>query len=494
MTNVDTSAAVARSATGGLRTRFGRGLLFATLLVASAAVHAQAQGQGQNQIIATKGSGTDQSLTMWGITLYGVVDVGLTYESRGAPISDYFPAMTNDLIQKNSRQSIFTINSNNLSQSRVGLKGLEPLGAGFSAVFRLETFFNPTSGNLSDGLKSLTVNNGRPLDQQNVGIDTSVAGQAFAGAAYVGLSHAQYGTLTFGRQLNLIADGVNKYDPMGASQAFSVIGLSGTAAGGGDTEDRRFDNAAKYLGQWGPVRVGAMYQFNGTSGGTGNAYNFDLGFDYAGLSIDAYYLKKNQAIGTVALNAEQVAELSNPNVAPPLKYVCCYSVSNSLSATISDNTVYSFMALYAWQDWKFFGAYEHISYANPSNLVAPGTETIGGYILAFVNNTAFPNDKVLEVYWLGAKWSVTPTLDVTAAYYGYHQNAYATGADAGCSTNAHGTCSGTLNAYSIAADWHFSKRFDAYAGAMWSGVQNGLANGYISTTTIDPTIGVRFSF
>jgi predicted porin len=483
MTTVDTSA-VARFATRGYRTGFGRGLLLATLLLATiGAAHAQA-------VIATKES-KDQSLTFWGITLYGIVDVGLTYETRGAPISDYFPAMTNDLIQKNSRQSIFTLNSNNLSQSRVGLKGLEPIGYGFSAVFRLETFFNPTSGNLSDGLKSLTINNGKALNQQSVGIDTSVAGQAFAGAAYLGLSHAQYGTLTFGRQLNLIADGVNKYDPMGASQAFSVIGLSGTAAGGGDTEDRRFDNSAKYLGQWGPVRFGALYQFNGSSGGVGNAYNFDLGFDYAGLSIDAYYLKKNQAIATVALSAAQVSEITDANNP---KFIPGYSVSNSLSATISDNTVYAIMALYAWQDWKFYGAYEHIQYANPSNLINPGQETIGGYILAFVNNAAFPNDKILEVFWAGAKWSITPTLDLTAAIYGYHQNAYATGADAGCSTNAHGTCSGTLNAYSLAADWHFTKRFDAYAGAMWSGVKDGLSNGYISTTTIDPTIGVRFSF
>jgi predicted porin len=483
MINADTSAAVARSATRGHRTVLGRGLLLATLLATAGAAHAQA-------VIATSG-GPDQSLTMFGITLYGIVDVGLTYESRGAPISDYFPAMTNDLIQKNSRQSIFTLNSNNLSQSRVGLKGIEPLGNGFSAVFRLETFFNPTSGNLSDGLKSLTLNNGRPLDQQSVGIDTSVAGQAFAGAAYLGVSHAQFGTLTFGRQLNLIADGVNKYDPMGASQAFSVVGLSGTAAGGGDTEDRRFDNSAKYLGQWGPVRFGALYQFNGHSGGVGNAYNFDLGFDYAGFSVDGYYLKKNQAIATVALSAAQVADLQNPALPT---YVPGYTVSNSLSATISDNTVYAIMAMYSWQYWKFFGAYEHIQYANPSNLVSAGTDTIGGYVLAFVNNAAFPDDKILEVYWAGAKWSITPTFDLTAAIYGYHQNAYATGADAGCSTNMHGSCSGTLAAYSLAADWHFTKRFDAYAGAMWSGVKDGLANGYISTTTIDPTIGVRFSF
>jgi len=29
---------------------------------------------------------------------------------------------------------------------------------------------------------------------------------------------------------------------------------------------------------------------------------------------------------------------------------------------------------------------------------------------------------------------------------------------------------------------------------MWSNVSHGLASGYLNTTMIDPTIGVRFSF
>jgi hypothetical protein len=34
-----------------------------------------------------------------------------------------------------------------------------------------------------------------------------------------------------------------------------------------------------------------------------------------------------------------------------------------------------------------------------------------------------------------------------------------------------------------------------YAGAMWSEVQNGLANGYaFNRTNINPTVGVRFKF
>jgi hypothetical protein len=38
------------------------------------------------------------------------------------------------------------------------------------------------------------------------------------------------------------------------------------------------------------------------------------------------------------------------------------------------------------------------------------------------------------------------------------------------------------------------KRFDAYAGIMFTGVHDGLANGYIHSTNMNPTIGVRYKF
>ena len=55
-------------------------------------------------------------------------------------------------------------------------------------------------------------------------------------------------------------------------------------------------------------------------------------------------------------------------------------------------------------------------------------------------------------------------------------------------------CSGNLIAFSFYADYRFTKRFDAYTGAMYSDVTNGLANGYLERQNINPTIGVRYSF
>jgi len=55
-----------------------------------------------------------------------------------------------------------------------------------------------------------------------------------------------------------------------------------------------------------------------------------------------------------------------------------------------------------------------------------------------------------------------------------------------CSNTSARTCSGTLEAYSVALDYRFAKRFDAYAGVMFSRVADGLASGFLNTSTADP--------
>jgi len=143
---------------------------------------------------------------------------------------------------------------------------------------------------------------------------------------------------------------------------------------------------------------------------------------------------------------------------------------------------------------KFYGGYEHIKYANPTTPLNAGFN-LAAYTIAYVNNTAFPSDKTLQVFWAGVRYTVLPELDLVGAYYGYKQNSYGTGANAGCSTSAAGTCSGTEDVISFDADYRLSKRFDAYAGVMYSGVHDGLANGYLfHTTDITTTTGVRFKF
>jgi hypothetical protein len=232
------------------------------------------------------------------------------------------------------------------------------------------------------------------------------------------------------------------------------------------------------------LHLGALYKFSGANGSANTVFQADLGGEYAGASVDAYYSKENSAITATSLTAAQVAGL------PALGY----SVSNSLAATISDNEAYALMAFYNFDPAKFFAGYEHIVYTNPHTPLGAGFQDIGGYVLAFVSNNAYINSKTLQVYWTGVRYSVSPHLDLTAAYYGYQQNAYGTGTQASCTTAAHSTCSGSFEAFSFDADYRFNQHFDAYAGAMYSGVHDGVASGYLETSNINPTVGVRYKF
>jgi predicted porin len=426
----------------------------------------------------------DDSLTWHGITLYGVIDIGLQYDTHSAPFTPYRPAASGNIVRQNSRQSVTGLTPSNMGQSRIGLQGIEALNDDWSAVFQVEAFFNPQSGEIADSLKSLAVNNGRTLSTQTVGVDGSSAGQAFQ-TAFVGLKSAQFGTLTFGRQSTLLLEGTIKYDPNYNATAFGLLGASNTYSGGGAQENNRLDSTAKYAVSFNDlVHFGALYKFNGSNGSANTAFQADIGGEYAGASVDAYYSKVNSAITATSLSAAQVAKL------PALGY----SVSNSLAATISDNTAYALMALYKIDPLKFFAGYEHIKYANPTRPLSAGFNDIGNYVLAFVSNSAYNNNKTVQVYWTGARYTVIPHLDLTVAYYGYHQNAYGTGKAAGCTTAVNSTCSGRFEAFSVDADYRFNLHFDAYLGAMYSGVHDGVASGYLNTTNINPTIGVRYKF
>jgi len=179
--------------------------------------------------------------------------------------------------------------------------------------------------------------------------------------------------------------------------------------------------------------------------------------------------------------------------------------TGQVAGTVSDNTVFQVGARYVIGPWKLFAGYEHVNFTNPSNPLAAGAFLEGGYILTNPNNANFPNDRILQTAWIGVKYSITPNLDIAGAYYHEWQNSFAVGANAGCSSVVSSQCSGTLDAVSLVVDWRFARHMDMYAGAMWSQVQNGLANGFLQTTatpgntsnkanSVDPGIGLRYQF
>jgi predicted porin len=424
----------------------------------------------------------EDSLTWHGITLYGVVDVGIQYDTHSAPFTPYRPAASGNIVRSNDYESPVGLTPSNMGQSRVGLQGNEPLIGEWSAVFQVESFFNPQSGQIADSLKSLAVNNGKAVTNQTIGVDGSSAGQAFQ-TAFAGVKSAQFGALTFGRQVTLVSEGMIQYDPNYLSTAYGVLGASNTYAGAGSSETNRLDSTAKYLVKFGAVHFGALYKFNDSSGSASTAYQADIGGSFAGASLDAYYSKVNDSITGSSLTAAQVSAL-------PVGY----AAANSLAATVADVTTYAVMGSYTLNPVKLFAGYEHVKYADPSTALNAGYTDIGGYVLAVVTNNAYLDAKMVRVYWTGARYTVIPGLDLTAAYYGVYQNAYGTKTLAGCSTTAHSQCSGNLQGISFDADYRFNVHFDAYVGAMYSGVHDGMASGYLYSTNINPTVGVRYKF
>src|SRR5882757_11189218 len=307
------------------------------------------------------------ALTFAGVTLYGTVDVGIAYMTHGAPLSQTWAPGLPYFIQNFSNHSILSAGPNGLSQSKVGLSGVEPLWGDWTGVFRLETGFNPTSGRLTDGPASLVANNGRSTATKISAGDSSRAGQPFQGAAYAGISSKTFGTLTFGRQGTLMSEALSKYDPQLQSNAFSPISLQGTAGGFGDTQNRIFDSSAKYVINVGPAHFAAIHQFGSDGYVPENSNQVSIGADIAGLSVDAIWGVIHGAVAAASLSAVQV-----PTVP-----------TGSLAATISDNTGYAGLATYNLKELvpalpiKVFAGWERIKFNNPEHSIPPGTIDIG---------------------------------------------------------------------------------------------------------------------
>ena len=117
------------------------------------------------------------------VTLYGIIDQGLMFVNNvGGPAGG----------------KRFTLDSTNgINGSRWGMTGKEDLGGGLRAIFTLEGGIN--------------VNNGQ-----------SAQGNTFLGRqAFVGLSHEAFGSLTLGRQYDMITYFLQPFTSQG-SQAGST--------------------------------------------------------------------------------------------------------------------------------------------------------------------------------------------------------------------------------------------------------------------------------
>lgn len=158
------------------------------------------------------------------VTLYGLVDIGVGYESVDGP-NGY------------SHSRVGLVDGIN-SGSRIGFRGTENLGDGLNAIFTLEGGFNASTGQSGQG------------------------GRLFGRRATVGLQSDAWGTLELGRQANLASTYVgDNVSPFGTSWRTANIGTTFSAA-----NTMRLDNLVLYqTPNFGGFQVGVGYSFNADS-------------------------------------------------------------------------------------------------------------------------------------------------------------------------------------------------------------------------------------
>jgi predicted porin len=340
------------------------------------------------------------------------------------------------------------------------------------------------------------------------------------------VSSASLGTLTFGRQRSLGTDAMLAYDPANGAYSFSYIGYNGTMAGGGDTEDTRWDEAIKYRITYGPVHFGAMYKFVDGSGGCysaaatwtaatctseeahNSAYGFDLGGEYGKFSADVVFQHYNQAISVLnpLLGPESLAapyqSTTNSINTNPITGANLIGTNNTEYGIVTDNTAIMLGLKYTWDPFKFFAGYEHIQQFNPSNPLGIGASAQGGYLLSGVEDNNLDRPKIVQIWWTGVKYAYDIKTDITVAWYHQQQNDFRLPPDCSETAGFRASCGGNLNEFSLYADHHFTKRFDVYAGIAYSDVSGGLAIAiphgpgvpYLHNNNTAPTIGGRFTF
>jgi predicted porin len=467
-----------------------------------------------------------EALTWHGITVYGTYDIGVGWVSHGLPENGY-NYEGESLVNRNGYEHRFLIAPNNLAQTGLGVRGREKFADGWFVVFNASTGINPESGLLANASKTDIINNGLPRSSYSIAIDGARAGQPFNDEYYGGVASEKFGTVTFGRERSLGTDAMLLYDPASGSYDFSYIGYNGTMAGGGDTEDSRWDSAVKYRLNFGPAHLGAMYKFADGNGGCysaptvsftaatctpesahNNAFAGDVGGALGKFSADAVYQHYNQAISVL-----------NPLLGPQSPTATYQSTTDSIDTNqiiganlistddtlygiVTDNNAIMGAGKYNGERVKYYAGFEYIWQNNPHNPLGVGASDQGGYFLSGVEDNNLDTEKILRIWWTGVKYAVDKKTDITFAWYEQLQNDFRSPQACNASAGFRASCPGALNEGSLYTDHHFTKRFDGFAGLEYSFVYGGAAIAiphgpgvpYLHNSNFAPAIGGRFTF
>ncbi|MDR5812305.1 porin [Caballeronia sp. LZ033] len=207
------------------------------------------------------------------VTLYGVLDVGMTFVNNvatGAPAGQP---------QKGSFRGL---TSGNLQESRWGLRGSEDLGGGMKAIFTVESGFS--------------VNNGQSND----------SGAIFGRQAWVGMQSG-FGTITLGKQFDSVVDYLG---PLSAAGTWG--GTYFGHVGGNDNLNSDFSiaNSIKYQSlNYAGLTFSGLYGFSNNANGFADnrAYSFGAGYTNGPLKLGAAYMQANGVNSTTngAVTGEQ---------------------------------------------------------------------------------------------------------------------------------------------------------------------------------------------
>jgi outer membrane protein OmpU len=352
------------------------------------------------------------------VTLYGIVDAGITYVSNtgGSHVEKFDDGIAYG--------------------NRFGFKGNEDLGGGLSAVFVLESGFHLGTGNLAFG------------------------GAEFGRQAYVGLKN-QWGTLSFGNQLDLTNEMVSIYN-------ISAWG-SGYAIHQGDFDrfnGDRLPNSVKFLSNdFSGFTFGGLYSFGGVAGDFHQNSAYSLGAHYANgpFTMGMAYTQLNNPFGIYAFDPYAMIGTSTFLGRPTISV-------NPTTGAITD--LYSSTS-FAVDKQGTFGV---------GTSYAIGNVTLNAdYTYTTIKGNG--ESSHMQVGEGGANWQITPSFSAVGGYQytsfeGHHWN------------------QGTLGLHYL-----LSKRTDVYISGDYlkasSGVDAVIGYSFTPSTTstqADVRIGMRHSF
>ncbi|CAG9274703.1 porin [Paraburkholderia unamae] len=335
------------------------------------------------------------ALAQSSVTLYGIVDEGLNFNNNAGGNRQYYLA------------------SGVLQGSRFGLRAVEDLGGGLSAIATIENGFDVNTGKLGQG------------------------GLMFGRQAYVGLS-SHYGTVTMGRQYDSVVDYVG---PLGAGEQWGGTYVAHPSDIDNLNNTARTNNAIKYTSvDFAGLKFGGVYALGGTAGNVTHNQIWSLGAGYVNgpLQLGVGYLNVRNpntsfygAGGTVAATVDGVPG-SNFGSSP---IISAYSSAHT-QQVIAAGVAYGLGA-------ATLGAV----YTN-AKFMALGDRSSGPVPAGGISGTATFNTGELSF-----KYQITPAL-LAAASYVYTHNSGAAGME-----------SATYNQGAIGMDYFLSKRTDLYATA-----------------------------